>query len=999
MLKQRIALFSLLFSTSLLGACSSGGSGGGGHSGGSSSNTPPTADPPASQDGVVLDTSNAQHAGSLTFFLSEFANATGEIAASAIILGQLDEDFWNHTISCPDDGSIFFQYEDNTPHGRLSTGDRLTIVYNDCAEQSGQLSLLIESASYGGEIFGDSLTDAFSGKLQLSLDLGFSDDSVTSVQRLEFWVDETSVNWRSTVSSLDIAIDGTSLSLRDTTVRKQIIESLLRYSVSLDGQVVTPGGDFSYQTDVPLSGALGQFPDEGMVTLTGRNSAVRFIGGDHPLWPELALYQIDRNGTGNFGNDTYVPWPELLVGTLFEITPDPGPGLPPILDLQSRSISLGDAARDMTVDEARERLYISLPLRNEIAVIDLATLTIVDRVFGGAGPFGLAQSSDGKTLYAALNHAGAVGAINLNSFAFEQIEIAAEANNFLTHEVVEVNPGVIFATMNGGLSNVVRIDRQSDDVVTPTARESLIRWQPDMVASPDGRWVYIGDYDHGTYPLYKLDAADPLAPIILETGNIRASAPDVRMALSPDGTRLYLRTGHILSTDSLSEVGQVGAGIPVALPSGTQLMVATDDGALELYDTESFALLDRWTTDCGFESRPTRFSALPAHGQWAFLGEDRLCVVDIFNPQDPPGAPGPSMPPAEPLRLSANTQYAVLPGIGFDLKHDVLRGQLYVSVPSTDDIFVFADADLAEKAQYDVPERPHGLDLSPNAAELAIALKGTGHIGFLDPDTGQFQTVDVSSELGSTDVHDVAYAGIESLFATADTQWSGFAYVVHLSRSSPQDVARVADERLIYVAPELVPSPSLNALYVGEPAIPNSVYKLDIGTPAAPITSFIRNYEIEGADRFAVSPDGQQLALRSGQVLRTHDLSPIGRVREGVSAYSADSAVLYVAGGSGELHAYDAATFQRQQIIESDCPISIGSRLLTLPGQDRWAVLGNDLLCLISVAQAPSEHSKAARPWVYQTYRCSTDCLIRRHVAPKLRNDPMLHLPAPLESP
>ena len=87
-------------------------------------------------------------------------------------------------------------------------------------------------------------------------------------------------------------------------------------------------------------------------------------------------------------------------------------------------------------------------------------------------------------------------------------------------------------------------------------------------------------------------------------------------------------------------------------------------------------------------------------------------------------------------------------------------------------------------------------------------------------------------------------------------------------------------------------------------------------------------------------------------MLRTSDFTQAGRVGPGVATFSSDAQSIYVAEDGGNLHVYDATTFVKTRIIETDCAVQSPDRLLELPGRQAWALMGDDVLCVIPLAGA-----------------------------------------------
>ena len=178
---------------------------------------------------------------------------------------------------------------------------------------------------------------------------------------------------------------------------------------------------------------------------------------DPDFGPVYARHRLDSNDDGQVDYEFFAPWDTIVAGPLFDIgqdsTPDPDPPddppadppdePPPVVpDLFGRVVEVGTFVHDVAASASRDRLYLSLPTLNEIAVVDRTALNIIERIAIGAGPRGLWLGSDEQTLYVALNEGGSVAALDLDTRGIEQIVVGAQAGNSLTWDVAEVSPGL-----------------------------------------------------------------------------------------------------------------------------------------------------------------------------------------------------------------------------------------------------------------------------------------------------------------------------------------------------------------------------------------------------------------------------------------------------------------------------------------------------------------------------------------------------------------------------
>lgn len=306
---------------------------------------------------------------------------------------------------------------------------------------------------------------------------------------------------------------------------------------------------------------------------------------------------------------------------------------------EAAPVHLGAAGFDLELDTLRNLAYVSLPTRNEVAVISTDSGKILRRVVVGSRPRGIDISLDGSKLYVALNGAGAIAVVDLTSYAVGEIVIGDSLGSSSAWDVVEARPNRLFASANPGSSGfawIVQVATDAGNAHWRVAGYSIIRADPELVKSVDGTTLYVGE---GFSPnsLYRLNLLDPLAPIVLEDQHGAVSGTD-RMSLSRDGTRIYLRSGQVLRTESFIQAGVVSSGIPAVSADGQRLFVAgcrtTDytcaDNIVEVFSTQTFLPVD----------------TLPFHGQapsrlrlsrdervlWV-LSDDQLHLVDI------PGGP------------------------------------------------------------------------------------------------------------------------------------------------------------------------------------------------------------------------------------------------------------------------------------------------------------------------------------------------------------------------
>ena len=284
-------------------------------------------------------------------------------------------------------------------------------------------------------------------------------------------------------------------------------------------------------------------------------------------------------------------------------------------------IELPDVGQDMEVDPVRQLLYVSVPARNEIVVISLNSLTIVDLLFVGNRPHGIDLSADGRTLYAALHQATSVAYLDLESgLVSDTIVLGDLLGHSTTWDVVEGQPDRIFVSANpssGGFAYIVQIDRAAGNALRRVAGQRIIRCAPTFAASPDMSSVYVGEC-FSPESLYKLSLSTIEAPIVLEDNHGSVSGTS-HLEVSPDGARIYLRSGQILRTSDFTQIGSIGAGPSRLNAEGSLAYVAATANRIDLYDTTTRLKVGELAVPCA----PSGFGT----GMMLVLPDDRGLVT------------------------------------------------------------------------------------------------------------------------------------------------------------------------------------------------------------------------------------------------------------------------------------------------------------------------------------------------------------------------------------
>lgn len=291
---------------------------------------------------------------------------------------------------------------------------------------------------------------------------------------------------------------------------------------------------------------------------------------------------------------------------------------------------------------------------------------------------------------------------------------------------------------------------------------------------------------------------------------------------------------------------------------------------------------------------------------------------------------------------------------GFDFDYDLSRNQIYVSIPNQNELVYVSSRTASISGRHFVGSRPFGVDYGVHSDNVFVALNQAGAVAQVTPDNQGVNEIIVGGSNGTDNplTYDVTEAASGLVFATASPGSGGFARVARIDLNNGNAISQAANGRIIRANPILLGSPDEQFLYVGEGFSPNSLYKLDITDPAAPLILEDDHGTISGTYAMDINPDGSRIFLASGQVLRSDTFLQAGLIGSGMPRISSDGELAYVY-RNGNLETYSTTTFLLQDTFELPSEFANGVQQFALLPNNRGMVMlsGSKLLITSNIPE------------------------------------------------
>jgi DNA-binding beta-propeller fold protein YncE len=247
-------------------------------------------------------------------------------------------------------------------------------------------------------------------------------------------------------------------------------------------------------------------------------------------------------------------------------------------------IAVNSQVAAMVVDPKRPFLYGVDSVNNQLHVVSLTDNTLAKSIFVGSKPSDLDINVAGTELFIANFGATEIAVVNL--------ETREKARTLTVNTMVGTWDGNPFRlACTAGDTVVFTSEDQWNDLKLVDAKTgaNLAGWrllyQPELVASPDGTRLYVGETGISRSTLTRFDVNGSSLTMTDVSGDIRRLRRRA-LAITRDGKYLFYAGKKLLATNLKSVLGTFTE--PIYLSNGDGSMVM---GSKSIHDGNTFAIL------------------------------------------------------------------------------------------------------------------------------------------------------------------------------------------------------------------------------------------------------------------------------------------------------------------------------------------------------------------------------------------------------------------------
>ncbi len=257
------------------------------------------------------------------------------------------------------------------------------------------------------------------------------------------------------------------------------------------------------------------------------------------------------------------------------------------------------------LDPSRPRLYLTDPTTNSVVVINTTSDAQVASIFVGSQPAGMDISADDRELYVALSGANSLAVVNLDTLKLNRtIDLHAPPA-----DVAAGRLGRAYVTLQGQWEHPypLIVDTNSSRVVGNITSGGQIYGGALARVSPDHNSLYIGERGLSPASLYRFSVSTDNITLVWEapSGSVGENLKD--LAISPDGSRLYVASGapyyiQVIDSTNWSPLGQLQTGaypasVALAFHGGVAFAAHWPyPSEVSLYNTTTFLEMTSFST-------------------------------------------------------------------------------------------------------------------------------------------------------------------------------------------------------------------------------------------------------------------------------------------------------------------------------------------------------------------------------------------------------------------
>lgn len=503
---------------------------------------------------------------------------------------------------------------------------------------------------------------------------------------------------------------------------------------------------------------------------------------------------------------------------------------------------------DLVVDDVRGRVYGSDKSGGNVYVLDATTGATIVTVSVGAttGPAGMDISPDGTHLAVAESNNAEIALIDLTtttpSLTPNRMIPQGTSGPNQPWDVRYGRTGRVYSVGNPGSGGFDYVHAFDTTTLLEVGRSgAIVRAAPRLAITGDRNSLFVMESAFSPQSLTKFDISTDLpgSPALAPFG----SAVGTTVAVKPDGSAVFLSSGQVWVPQLTHLLGSFPMGSNVVYSAANNRVFESGGNQVSEVDGSAFPY-----PVIGVAATTGTAGALRANAAGTKVYVSTSSSFQIFDVAI--DFAGPTVP--------ASTQpYA-------QVVLDVSRGLLYASDTGAGKVRVFQTSDLVDIADIDVGAtgRPMGMDLSPDASHLAVALNGAGQLVLINLATrildGHLYPLGAT---GPIVPFDVRYGRTGRLYSSGSPGSSGFDYIHVFDTATFAEAGR--STAIVRGDPHLAISPDGNSLYADEDFSPPSLYRFNVTTDAPPAPTQSSGTPVYG--ELAVRSDGSAVYVSGGQ--------------------------------------------------------------------------------------------------------------------------------------